>query len=510
MTDSLLLSRLEKKQVGQSGGAGGENTTFEINGANLEITDGGGTLSVALEDLVSGGVGAGALVFEINSTNLRITSGLNNYDVPTADIVSDGGGVISTFDILGGNVRIIQGSTTLPLATVGIVADGGGHNTSLSLNGATDDIELVDGDGTLTVNKYEIVSGGAYRFSFGSLPLSPDVLLVGAPYYYKLYSALNPYVWFNNGGDAAYRRTATGPLIFPVEFSPPFGGAATYASLQNGTVNGGLLLRHWEVEVEWENFLSGSTPANKVWASIPDETNNRAPPYVGIKTNVTFILLNDLNEYVADVEAVNDDIRADIDETTLFTGATSFPTPFNLPYVAGTGVLANYVKMKLKLNNNGTESGAWTEYGGPSTLTTYNLIKNNNTVDTDSQTLRPDGIFGWWGIGTNIPSSNFGATNPQMQFLGGTAILRAFHSDVLSDYADATWSFDVQGEWLNGPLLTIQGDMGPILPSDVTASPVQFVMEVSYSTRTYVPVNYLNSRYFPSVSNSGDTKALIP
>ncbi len=154
------------------------NTAFAVNGANLELTDSDGTLSVALADLgsddqdISTTGAAGNITIEDGSTlNLNVddadADATNEYNTGisfdgTDLTITDGGGN-QVIDISGvstddqdisttgaaGNITIEDGST-LNLNVDDADADASNEvNTAFAVNGAN--LELTDSDGTLSV-----------------------------------------------------------------------------------------------------------------------------------------------------------------------------------------------------------------------------------------------------------------------------------------------------------------------------------------------------------------------
>ncbi len=154
------------------------NTAFAVNGANLELTDSDGTLSVALADLGSddqilstSGAAGNIQIENGNTLNLNVddadADATNEYNTGisfdgTDLTITDGGGN-QVIDISGvstddqdistngaaGNITIEDGST-LNLNVDDADADASNEvNTAFAVNGAN--LELTDSDGTLSV-----------------------------------------------------------------------------------------------------------------------------------------------------------------------------------------------------------------------------------------------------------------------------------------------------------------------------------------------------------------------
>ena len=127
------------------------NTAFAINGGNLEITDGNGTLSVPLASL--GTDDQNIDVLTLNATTNILTVGIedgNDLTVDLSGLVADGSETIVT----GAGINVVTGTGTTadPYVITATEVDGSitnEVNTAFAINGGN--LEITDGNGTLSV-----------------------------------------------------------------------------------------------------------------------------------------------------------------------------------------------------------------------------------------------------------------------------------------------------------------------------------------------------------------------
>jgi len=149
------------------------NTGFAVNGANLDITDSAGTLSVLLSDISLDDSESNEVntAFAVNGANLDITDSAGTLSVPLASIVAaftevDGSvtnEINTAFAVNGANLDITDSAGTLSVPLASIVAaftevDGSVTNeinTAFAVNGAN--LDITDSAGTLSVPLATIV-----------------------------------------------------------------------------------------------------------------------------------------------------------------------------------------------------------------------------------------------------------------------------------------------------------------------------------------------------------------
>ncbi len=151
--------------------AGSDNTTFEVDGGNLNLTDGAGTLSVPLTDLDTENptnelITSGNVV----GTDIVINEGTGNQ--VTIDVSSLAGGDNTTFEVDGGNLNLTDGAGTLSVPLTDL-------NTGSDTNLANSNLTQTGGDRTYDLNNQNLVFNGTGNIGMGAVPPQEKVHVGG-------------------------------------------------------------------------------------------------------------------------------------------------------------------------------------------------------------------------------------------------------------------------------------------------------------------------------------------
>ena len=342
------------------------NTAFAINGGNLEITDGNGTLSVPLASL--GTDDQNIDVLTLNATTNILTVGIedgNDLTVDLSGLVADGSETIVT----GAGINVVTGTGTTadPYVITATEVDGSitnEVNTAFAVN--LGNLEITDGNGTLSV---PLASLGTDDQNIDVLTLNAttNILTVGIEDGNDLTVDLSGLVADGSEtivtGAGINVVTGTGTTADPyVITATEVDGSITNEVNTAFAINGGNL-----------EITDGNGTLSVPLASLGTDDQNIDVLTLNATTNILTVGIEDGNDLTVDLSG----LVADGSET-IVTGA-------GINVVTGTGTTADpYVITATEVDGSITNE--------VNTAFAVNL-GNLEITDSERNLIRPSGLF---------------------------------------------------------------------------------------------------------------------